>query len=251
MPKSARKPNAEPIASLHVIVHETRSLMRTYVVDALTTLAHANTDLVVGDETRNENGLPPETSVKELLIFSVIKKVVTRELGVVKTNEKAVPPPMEVKSGLPIPPVVKVGTEKSTERPRVGRPAASATVTVHDTASPTWTNVVDCVNWPTHDKADATPGVPATAKEKGSPPEIKTLDRANFSVTKNVVAKADGAVKKKLKLVPPPSDASVGVPVAPRPVEYVGTVKSVESATDTPAPSRTVIVQEISSERRT
>ena len=97
---------------------------------------------------------------------------------------------------------------------------------------------------------DDVDGTPITANEYAVPPDIS--DAPTFSVIRNTVVGAAGAVKKKLKVAPPFVDVNAGVPVPGVPVvSYVGTVKSDEIPTEPPVASKTVIVQEISSLTRT
>ena len=69
------------------------------------------------------------------------------------------------------------------------------------------------------------------------------------SVIWSVEVSAEGAVKKKASVDPPLSETSIGVPEPP--VEYVGALKSVTSATVVPIEPIGVMVHEISSLTRT
>ena len=139
--------------------------------------------------------------------------------GDVKKNVYVVPPPTFTSDGEPAPPALNAGTEKSDDK-ATDAPSESSTVTVHEIASPTRTYVVDPLPCPTHASVDAVLAL-ATLNENGLPPEINAPLNDSDSVIWNVAAAAPGAVKKNVKLVPPPIVFSDGVPTPPD--VYVGT----------------------------
>ena len=89
----------------------------------------------------------------------------------------------------------------------------------------------------------------ATLNENGLPPDINAPLDDSDSVIWNVAADAAGAVKKNVKLVPPPTVTSDGVPLPPD--VYVGAWKSAEMPLFTPLEPSTVTVHEIASFTRT
>ena len=173
-------------------------------------------------------------------------------MGAVKKKLKLVPPlTPTLNTGVPVAPVpvVYVGAVKSDVMPAVA-PLLPDTVTVHEITSPIRTTVVYMLVWPLQAKLDVVAGTPNTENVNGLPP-TGAVPLTSFSVTCRVVVDALGAVKKNVKLVPPPTVTSAGVPVAPTPVVKIGVVRSLLKATAVPNASRTVTVHEITSLTRT
>ena len=170
-------------------------------------------------------------------------------MGAVKKKLKLVPPlTPTLNTGVPVAPVpvVYVGAVKSDVMPAVA-PLLPDTVTVHEITSPIRTTVVYMLVWPLQAKLDVVAGTPNTENVNGLPP-TGAVPLTSFSVTCRVVVDALGAVKKNVKLVPPPTVTSAGVPV---PELMTGVTKSDASATAVPKLSKTVTVHEITSLTRT
>ena len=198
-------------------MHEIASFTRTIVVNPFTCPTHDSTDAVVGTpNTPNVNGLP--TAAPPLVKSSLTWNVVVDAAGDVKKNVYVVPPPTFSSDGAPDPPALYTGTEKSDDTATDG-PSESSTVTVHEIASFTRTYVVDPLPCPMHASVDAVLAL-ATLNVNGLPPEINAPLDDSDSVIWNVAAAPAGAVKKNVKLVPPPTVTSDGVPDPPD--VYVG-----------------------------
>ena len=96
---------------------------------------HVSVESLVGEfAMMNVNGLPDNAPFVPLASRSVTWKVLVTVLGAVMENLKVTPPFAVVSAGFPVPPVVKVGVEKSTES-ATAFPSASFTVTVQEMAS--------------------------------------------------------------------------------------------------------------------
>ncbi len=146
----------------------------------------------------------------------------------------------------PLPLGPYAGTVKSVES-AIAAPVPSFAVTMHEINSLTRTYVVAMFSCPTHDMVDDTVA-DVTLNDKGLF-RILAPELNSFSVTKNGVVAAAGAVTKKENEKPALGVTSAGRPEPLGP--YIGTLKSVESPVVIPTPSLTVTVHDIFSLIRT
>ena len=161
--KSELRPTAEPSVSRTVIEQEMSSDTRTYVSEALACPTQASVDAMPGEETLNENGLPPEMRANVVDSFSVTRNMEFAASGAEKANVKLVPPPCARSVGVPRPPVEYVGIEKSVERPATLWPLGPMAAIVQLISSLMRTTVVDPLVAPEHDNSDCAVEVMAAA----------------------------------------------------------------------------------------